>query len=411
MNANNRWWYLAVAGTVLVLGVMVQFTDAPSQGGRWQAWICLAVIAAAYFSFGRLSCGKPSGYLFVAIIITAGALGVAGSTTLMTVQAIVLPLIWITIESVGRIIVANVILTLAFTVGFWAGARWDLDALAVGATIEALSLAFSIGLGLWITKIGEVGDEKARLLAELTAAQDELAALHRESGATSERERFARDLHDTIAQSLTGIVMLTQRSRREAASGDLDGLPATLELVEESARAALSETRSLVAATAPVELGDGGIAAALDRLAERFSRESGVAVKAFSRLDEPLATDNEVVLLRCAQESLANIRKHAGARNASLRLVASVAETTLTITDDGVGFDVDAAPRGFGLSGMRDRVALVGGGLTVSRGTERGSVVTVSLPGQATREPTVSSAPAVPATAVSATPAVRRATA
>ena len=119
-----------------------------------------------------------------------------------------------------------------------------------------------------------------------------------------------------------------------------------LALVEESARATLAETRSLVTASAPVGLEAGGLGDALERLGERFSRETSVTVTVDAAASPALDRDSEVVLLRIAQEGLANVRKHSGATSASIRVESGVDDVSLVVTDDGGGFDVARAIHG-----------------------------------------------------------------
>lgn len=252
--------------------------------------------------------------------------------------------------------------------------RFFVQALA----IEGASLALSIGLGIWITSIADQSHERQRLLDELRAAQEKLSALDRDAGMTSERERLAREIHDTIAQDLTGIVMLSQRAQRELATGG--GASETLGLLEESARTARAETRALVASSAPVALSTGGIADALRRLGERFERETGVTVTVTVDLGA-IDRDSEVVLLRCAQEGLSNVRKHARASAVSRTAWTNAGAVGVRIADDGDGFDPETAGDGFGLAGMRDRLALVGGTLDVSS-SPAGTVLTATLPAE-----------------------------
>ena len=240
-------------------------------------------------------------------------------------------------------------------------------------------MTFSIALGLWITSIAVRSHERQRLLDERRATQDELAMVSRDAGVSSERERLAREIHDTIAQDLTGLVLTTQRARRELADGALPALDEQLAILEENARSALAETRALVAATAPIGLATGGIGDALDRLGARFARETGLAVTVSATGLPALDRDTEVVLLRCAQEGLANVRKHARAGAASLTVAADDDEVTLEVRDDGSGFDPGALSAGFGLSGMRERLALVDGRLAVASGAT-GTTLTVTLP-------------------------------
>ncbi|MDP9028759.1 MAG: sensor histidine kinase, partial [Actinomycetota bacterium] len=127
----------------------------------------------------------------------------------------------------------------------------------------------------------------------------------------------------------------------------------------------------------------GGLVGALEQFAARFQRESGIAVAVTAELDpsvdNSLGRDAEVVLLRCAQEGLANVRKHAGAQ--AVRVVLSTADgvATVAVIDDGHGFDPAAAASGFGLSGLRDRLGLVGGELSID-GTAGATTLIARLP-------------------------------
>ncbi len=170
--------------------------------------------------------------------------------------------------------------------------------------------------------------------------------------------------------------MLSQRAQRELATGG--GATETLALLEESARTALAETRALVASSAPVALTAGGIADALTRLGERFERETAVTVTVHAELPA-LDRDTEVVLLRCAQEALSNVRKHANASAVRLDAWTGDGSVGLRIADDGTGFDPDSAADGFGLTGLRDRLALVGGTLEVTS-SPAGTLLTATLP-------------------------------
>jgi signal transduction histidine kinase len=198
----------------------------------------------------------------------------------------------------------------------------------------------------------------------------------------AERERMARDIHDTLAQGFTSVIALAQAERARLAAGG-DDAP-RLALLEETARENLGEARALVAAFAPVDLQGSGLVDALRRLSDRFTAETGVPV----RLELPpgpsdgeLGTAEAVVLLRVAQEALSNVRRHAGAAQVTLRLRRQGDGTGVEVADDGAGFDVDAvAGSSFGLSGMRSRVEEVGGLLAVSSRPGGGTRVTVSLP-------------------------------
>lgn len=370
---STRWWNLAFGATIAVLAGLTVVAWAPTETGRAVALLILGAMVAAYLTLGlhALRTGRFAPAFTAILIVGSGAL-VACSPNLAIVQAIAFPLLWSIIESTRRAIAANVVLGAVIVLGFLISLGTGPDAVVQALTIESISVVGSIALGLWITRIAELSHERQRLLDELTASQNEVAALNRDAGMLGERERLAREIHDTIAQDLTGLVMLAQRAQREAD-------PSTaLALLEENARAALAETRALVAASAPVALGDG-IVAALTRLGESFGRETGVSVTVNARAVPELGRDTEVVLLRCAQEALGNVRKHSGAAAASIDLTADGDSVTLRIADDGGGFDPDAATDGFGLAGMRDRLALVGGALDVATAAT-GTTLTVWLP-------------------------------
>jgi signal transduction histidine kinase len=373
----SRWWAVAVLAVVAVCGVILAFSWSSTSWAPLGIGI-LAVVVVAYLTLGRgAQDGNRRAVAFVGILAAATFGLVAIAPPLAVFQSLAMPAGWVLARTRLGGILSSVAVAVAAAAGFVVvlGPSWE--ALTTAAITLTFSLAGSIALGLWIWRIADYGSERSRLLDELTAAQDELATLHRDAGSTSERERLARELHDTIAQSLAGVVLLAQRSRRDLAAGRLTD--ATLGTLEESARAALTETRTLVAGSAPVELA-GGLGGALEVLAERFRRETSIAVRVSVALASPLDRDAEVALLRCAQEGLANVRKHAGASAVTVSLTEEDDVAVLRVADDGAGLDPEAIPDGFGLSGLRARLALAGGTLAVS--SDAGTTLTAQLPRQ-----------------------------
>lgn len=374
----QRGWHLAVIATAMVLAALTILSDAttPAIGVSLAA---IAGLVVVWFALGRSAARSAvrSALFAVAIVIIAGV-GTAAIPSFAAVQGVAYPLIWTRARGMRRALVANVALAIAVGVGLFLSTGADATAAVQAIAIQSISLAFSTALGFWMTGITDRSEERQRLLDELRATQEQLVAVNRDAGVASERERLAREIHDTIAQDLTGFVLLAQRARRELGGGDTAATDETLVLLEDSARTTLAETRALVAATAPVSLAAGGLADALARLGERFQRETGTPVAVTAAGLPPLDRDTEVVLLRCTQEGLANVRKHAKAATASVTLTSEDGSTVLTISDDGTGIPADAAP-GFGLAGMRDRLALVGGTLEVDS-SPRGTRLRVSVP-------------------------------
>ncbi len=371
---NPRWWHVATAALGLVLAVMVLVSDI-GPGRQAGALTALGVFIVGWFVLGvRAFRHAGAAIALSAIVVVATGAAVGFFPMMAIMQAVAYPLLWVLARSLREAVLLNIALAAAVGVGFWV----ITGDLAQAALTVALSLGFSLALGIWITSIAERSEERKRLLDELTATQDELAAVSRDAGIASERERLAREIHDTIAQDLTGLVLLTQQARRDLAAGDPAAVDERLALIEENAVTALAETRALVAATAPVSLTTGGLREALDRLAERMTRETGIVVTVTGNA-QGLDRASEVVLLRCAQEGLANVRKHSGARTASIELSTGADGARLTVHDDGHGFDAELPGGGFGLGGMRDRLALVGGSLEV-RSDEHGTELTATLP-------------------------------
>ncbi len=362
---HTRWWHGAVLATSAVLAALVYFsTPSPLQAGL--GFAAIAVFVAGWFLVGWNAYRTQARSVgFMVVLVVVGAAGSLATPTFATFQTIAYPLMWTRSRSTRSALIANIALAAAVGAGYATSAGGTPEDIVRATVIQSISLSFSIAMGLWFGQIADRSEERQRLLDELRATQDKLAAASRDAGVASERERLAREIHDTIAQDLTGLVLLTQRARRDLDDGDQTSLDEQLAMVEENARLALAETRALVAATAPVGLATGGIGDALDRLGARFGRETGLAVTVSATGLPVLERDTEVVLLRCAQEALANVRKHARASAASVTVTHVDGRVTLTVRDDGGGFDPTSATDGFGLSGMRERLALVGGELRV----------------------------------------------
>jgi signal transduction histidine kinase len=252
---------------------------------------------------------------------------------------------------------------------------------AIGGGV--LSLLFGILFSIWITRIIEQSYERRQLIEQLQSTQDELAAAERESGRLAERQRLARDLHDTLAQGFVSIVLQLQAAEGELPPG-ADAARAHLERARRTASDNLTEVRRLVWDLRPEELRASSLGEALGRLTDRLAEDTGVAVTAaVTGTPRPLSPDAEVTLLRVTQEALANVRKHARAGRVALTLSYMDGEAALDVRDDGVGFmGVDGlGPNGgLGLRGMRERVEALGGRLAVESAPGTGTTVAVTVP-------------------------------
>ncbi|MFB8084917.1 sensor histidine kinase [Streptomyces sp. NPDC055992] len=220
-------------------------------------------------------------------------------------------------------------------------------------------------------------DERAALRAELQSTQLELAEIQKRQGAAEERERLAREIHDTLAQGFASIIVLAEAARSQLAA-DPGRSAQQLQSIEQTARENLAEARVLVGAAPSSGVAAGSVAATIRRTLDRFTEDTGLTVTA-ELADIDCDQPTRVALLRCTQESLANIRKHADATTVGVVLAAQPGGAELEITDDGRGFVVEES-RGFGLDGMRKRLAEFGGGLTVTSSLGDGTRVLATIP-------------------------------
>jgi signal transduction histidine kinase len=198
-------------------------------------------------------------------------------------------------------------------------------------------------------------------------------------GQELERTRLARELHDETGQALTSI-LLGLKSVEEAK--DDEALRVGAAGLRELVVATLQDVRRLAVELRPKALDDFGLVAALERLVETFGDRSGIEVHLEAQLGEArLAGETETTLYRIVQESLTNIVKHADAKTVSIILVRRRNLVSVLIEDDGRGFAPDEHDSGLGLVGMRERVALIGGRLTIESSEGAGTTLAVEVPG------------------------------
>ncbi|HWF83153.1 MAG TPA: sensor histidine kinase [Streptosporangiaceae bacterium] len=389
MNEQTDAWTLgelrwdAYFGVVLIASLIVaQIAGQASESGRLLASAGLAAMVPWYLLVGRPALysdrhrlGRGTVYLIglIPLLIVVQIGSGAGTFILLALC----PQCFMTVPF--RRAVALVV-ALSLTQPIVAVAqRGSAAEVATLSGVAVGGIAFSIAFGAWIMRIINQSAERAELIAQLEQTRAELAEANREAGVLAERERLASEIHDTIAQGFTSIVMLVQ-----AAEAVIESDPAQarkqLELADRTARDNLAEARALVAGLAPTALTSATLSDALARLTDRAGQELGVKAE-FSMTGQPasLGTGTDVVLLRVCQEALSNVRKHAKARSVRVRLRYQADGVSLEIADDGIGFDSGLVSEGFGLRGMRTRVAEIGGKLTVRSAHGEGTTVTAVL--------------------------------
>jgi signal transduction histidine kinase len=193
-----------------------------------------------------------------------------------------------------------------------------------------------------------------------------------------ERRRLARELHDETGQALTSI-LLGLGSLEDSLEDDT--VRAAVKNVRDLVVSTLQSVRQLAVELRPKVLDDFGLVPALERLTETLVEQSDLEIEFLSRIDDRLPEEVETALYRIVQEALTNVVKHANARQVSIVLARNDRVVTALIEDDGRGFDPAATREGgFGLEGMRERVALLGGTLKVESRKNAGTTLKVEVP-------------------------------
>jgi len=230
----------------------------------------------------------------------------------------------------------------------------------------------------------EANQRSEVMIAENAGLQAQLLTQAREAGVLAERQRLAREIHDTIAQGLTGIITQLEAAQR---TGDEAEHDRRIGNAKDLARDSLTEARRSVQALKPLALDGARLPDALAAQAARWSATSGIeAGVTTTGTARPLHPEVEVTLLRIAQEALANVAKHAGASRAAITLSYMEDVVTLDVLDDGKGFDPDGERpaagdgTGFGLIGMRQRARRLNGQLEIESRSGGGTVVCASVP-------------------------------
>ncbi|MFI8102965.1 sensor histidine kinase [Streptomyces sp. NPDC086023] len=376
-----RPWDLYFAVVWAATAVFLLGAAEPPAPYRLTAVGLLAVLVPWYVVVGRPAILTEGEDLRRSTVYLAGAMALflpagflAGETRLATFA--LAPHCFMLL-SLRRAMAASAVLNLGPVAGWALIWRPPVHVVFFNSVFAVVTLVFSAFFGGWIIRIIEQSRDRARLIAELEARREEVARLSAERGALAERERMSREIHDTLAQGFTSLLMLVQAVQSEL-DHDLPEARRHLDLMAVTARQNLAEARALVAGGAPADLDGGSLPDAVRRLAARHEPPAEVAVTGPVR---PLPPALDVVALRTCQEALANAAKHAGP-GAAVRLSLAYGdhELTVSVRDGGRGFAPDAPTRGFGLRGLRARAAEAGGTASVTSAPGLGTTVSVTLP-------------------------------
>lgn len=301
---------------------------------------------------------------------------------------VLFPLVFVTLAVLPRpanLLATAVLWAAGVVVVAWLHPQHWHIAVAIGPGIGTV---FAVAIYVSYRALHREALTQRRIAEQLAATQQELAATEHQAGRLEERERLARDIHDTLAQGLSSIVLLARAGRASASTGEAVDVFST---IEDTARDNLAEARrfvrDLTAPSAQADLPDA-ITEILQRMRRRGSGlgESTEFRANFSgdthrRLPESVVT----AVVRCVQEALNNVAKHAHAAHAVVSVAVLGDELTVDIFDDGRGFDPAQAPQqdsshGYGLSGIQQRIAALSGTVNIESTPGEGTVVAARIP-------------------------------
>jgi signal transduction histidine kinase len=248
-------------------------------------------------------------------------------------------------------------------------------------TIGVIAAYDKVGEGAFTDmdlRLAETFANRAAVAIELSERVQRETLRRTVAAQEAERRRLARELHDETGQALTSI-LLGLGSLED--SLDAPDARAAVKNVRDLVVQTLQEVRELAVELRPKVLDDFGLVPALERLTATRAEATGIEIEFLSRLDGRLPEETETALYRIVQEALTNVVKHANARQVSIVLSRMDGMVTALIEDDGRGFEPAAIREGgFGLDGMRERVALLGGTLKVESRRNAGTTLKVEVP-------------------------------
>jgi signal transduction histidine kinase len=293
------------------------------------------------------------------------------------------PLMIMTLGWWGMVPLVGLTALMGVALGGWGSGPAFVTNLLASAGLAALVAVF-------ISAISRQSEQRRAALTELAATRAELADASRQAGVVTERERLARELHDTVAQGFISVVTQLESAEQSLESGNagVGQARTSVRKARETARTSLEELRRSVRALRPDLLESASLTSAVAELVRRWSASSGVAAE-LRTTGAPVALhpDAELALLRSAQEALSNVGRHSRASRVVVTLSYLEDVVSLDVDDDGVGFVAAADPTaglradgGFGLIGMRERLTAVGGSLAIESTPGHGTTIAASVP-------------------------------
>ncbi|WP_067793071.1 sensor histidine kinase [Actinomadura formosensis] len=274
--------------------------------------------------------------------------------------------------------VPGVVLLTAAAVGATA---WHGGGVTVAEVLgPSIGAAVAVLMTLAYQALYRESERRRLLIDDLVRTRERLVRAEADAARLTERERLAREIHDTLAQGMSSIILLLRAARRDLDT-DRGAARGRLEEAEQAAAENLAEARNFVRALAPPVLQRSSLADALRRITESAAARSAARIRfEVSGVPAGLPTEYEVALVRIAQGALGNAAQHSHAGNVGVTLTYLDDMVVLDVVDDGRGFDPAEPAAGYGLRAMRERARALGGTLTVESAPGEGTAVAATLP-------------------------------
>jgi len=345
--SENRWIIIPLGIYGLLLGVDSWLT----RGIRWRVFLYLAIQTGLVLALILQAASLDYFFFFL--------LPIVGQTTFLLPrkQAFRVVGVLIVLQILGLIIMQGWPKAISFIVLY-------------NATI-----VFTMGYSILMLQADESRRETQRLLTEL----QEYSEKARQLAIVEERNRLARELHDSVTQALYGLTLQSEALARQMESGQNSLQPEEMREMRDTAQQALQEMRLMIFELRPAILKEEGLAAALQARLEAVENRSGLRTSLENTIDERLPLEIENGLYGIAREALNNISKHAQAQQIDIRLSSREDGILFEISDDGIGFDPikSAAGGGLGFKGMEERADKIDAVLTVTSNPDEGTHIRV----------------------------------
>ena len=384
--SERPFFFIVMAALAFIFIVSILQTPALREPLRLIVYTGLMLAYAALFWLPLYRHLDRSGILIYLLMVTTLALTLSWMVASAALAfGLIAPLIGIAFGMIpNRLVAAAVVVGLlglsALAIGLSAGwtqlSAWPL-----------MAVPLTVFIVIYVTLYGRQAEARERaqaLAAELEAANVELAAYAsqvEELTLVAERQRMARELHDTLAQGVAGLILQLEAANAHLENANTDRAQMIVQQAMGRARTTLAEARQAIDDLRLAEQPPDDLAQAIADKARRFSTVTGVPCRLELAIPDDLSPTTQEQVLGAASEALANVARHAQATEARVSIKSGQHELLVEICDDGQGFDADAAipPGHYGLLGIRERAREAGGSAEIRSGSE-GTSVRLRLP-------------------------------